>query len=86
MNTRLAILPCAGVCILGAAMMSGKLGEGMAITAFGAAFLLFGGFGITTLIAAHRIKLWVGSLAQIGATSTETQSGAHEDETSPRAH
>ena len=62
MLMRLAILPCGLFAVLGAAMMAGKVGSGEVYEAIGAGFLAMGIFGVLTLIAANRLKIWVDSL------------------------
>ncbi|KPP83191.1 MAG: hypothetical protein HLUCCA04_03690 [Oceanicaulis sp. HLUCCA04] len=63
MNPTIILIPLCGVTILGAAILSGRFGEGTGLRAIGIALLLFGAAGIGTLLFARRLKVWVDGLA-----------------------
>lgn len=64
MNPTVILIPLCGLVILGAAILSGRFGDGTGLRAIGLALLLFGAAGIGTLLFARRLKLWVDGLAE----------------------
>ncbi|TRO95601.1 hypothetical protein FKB34_08320 [Glycocaulis profundi] len=71
MNPTVLLIPLCGITVLGAGLLAGRLGEGTALRAIGTAMLLFGAFGILTLLFARRLKVFVDQLAA-GAKDGET--------------
>lgn len=64
MNPTIILIPLCGIVILGAAILSGRFGEGSGLRAIGLALLLFGAAGISTLLFARRLKVWVDGMAE----------------------
>jgi hypothetical protein len=77
MNPTVILIPLCGITVLGAGLLAGRLGEGTALRAIGAAMLLFGAFGILTLLFARRMKAVVDQLAA-GAKGGETDRDQHD--------